>query len=88
MTPLRIVLANDARKRLLKIDQSLPAIGRKIEHLLRKLPDQPYCGNKLQGTSEEIRRIRVGDYRIIYQLFVSEGLIHVLYIGPRGGAYK
>lgn len=82
-----IRLTKDAEKSLLKINQSLPAIGRKISRYIESLKTNPYLGAKLQGSDREARRIRVGDYRIIYEVHDNELLILVVYIGPRGGAY-
>jgi mRNA interferase RelE/StbE len=83
----QIRLTKDAEKAILKISQSLPATGRKIRQQIDLLRANPYLGKKLKGTDQETRRIRVGDYRIIYEVYEKQVLILVLYIGPRGGAY-
>ena len=72
---------------ILKIGQSLPAIGRKIRAQINALKTNPHLGIKLQGSGDEVRRIRVGDYRVIYEVYEQELIILVIYIGPRGGAY-
>lgn len=41
---------------------------------------------KLKGM-EEVFRIRVGDWRIIYEVHRKEGVIAILDIGPRGKVY-
>ena len=82
-----VQLTKDAEKSILKISQSLPAIGRKIRSQIDTLKISPYLGIKLKGVDGEVRRIRVGDYRIIYEVFEHDILIVVMYIGPRGGAY-
>ena len=87
MKTYRIQLAKAAEKSLLKISQSLPAIGKKIEAQIEVLKTEPHLGMKLQGSDRETRRIRVGDYRIIYEVYESHLVILVVYIGPRGGAY-
>ncbi len=83
----QVFLAKSAEKSLLKISQSLPAMGRKIAQMIERLKTEPHLGAKLKGTKDEIRRIRVGDYRIIYEIHESTITIIVLYVGPRGGAY-
>lgn len=55
--------------------------------MIERLKTEPHLGAKLKGTKDEIRRIRVGDYRIIYEIHESTITIIVLYVGPRGGAY-
>jgi mRNA interferase RelE/StbE len=83
----QIRLTKDAEKGILKISQSLPAIGRKIRQQIDQLRTHPHLGMKLQGATQETRRVRVGDYRIIYEVYEEHILVLVLYIGPRGGAY-
>jgi mRNA interferase RelE/StbE len=83
----RIRLTKDAEKSILKINQSLPAIGLKIRAQIEALRTHPHLGTKLKGSDRETRRIRVGDYRVIYEVFEDHLLILVIYIGPRGGAY-
>lgn len=41
---------------------------------------------KLKGM-EGVFRIRIGDWRIIYEARMKEGVIVVLEIGPRGRVY-
>ncbi len=83
-----IRLTKDAEKSLFKINQSLPAIGLKIRAAINDLKNNPHFGIKLQGSDEETRRIRIGDYRIVYEVYEDILLILVVYIGPRGSAYR
>ena len=87
MKTYQVRLTKDAEKSILKISQSQPAIGRKIRHHIDALRTNPHLGMKLKGSDQATRRIRVGDYRIIYEVYERHVLILVLYIGPRGGAY-
>lgn len=88
MSHFEVRLSKDAQKSLIKINESLPAIGRKIWRVLDSLQTHPLAGMKLAGADGEVRRIRVGDYRVVYEVFRKEILILVVYIGPRGGAYR
>ena len=83
-----IRLTKDAEKSILKISQSLPTIGFKIRSCIDQLKTNPHLGLKLQGSNEETRRIRVGSYRIVYEVYRGQVLVLVVYIGPRGGAYE
>ncbi len=83
----RIRLTKDAAKSILEINQSLPAIGRKIYNQIEILKTKPHLGMKLQGSDRETRRIRVGDYRVIYEVYDDYLVIVIVYIGPRSGAY-
>ena len=86
--PCRIKIAKDAEKTLLKITQSLPAIGQKIREKIDALKTNPRLGSRLKGSDRETRRVRVGDYRIVYEVHEDYLLLLVVYIGPRGGAYR
>ena len=83
----RIRLTKDAEKSLFKIHQSLPVIGRKISICIEALKANRHLGMKLQGSDRETRRIQIGDYRVIYEIYEDVLLILVIYAGPRGGAY-
>ncbi len=51
------------------------------------IPFRLYDMKKLEGL-DNAYRIRVGNVRITYELFMVDFLIKVKYIGFRGGAYK
>ena len=87
MKTYSIRLTKNAEKSILKINQSLPSIGRKIRAQIDALRMSPYLGIKIQGSNQETRRIRVGDYRILYEIYEDYLLIVVVFIGTRGDAY-
>ena len=43
-----------------------------------RLADEPHAGSALKGEFAGLRRIRVGDYRVIYE--VDEGVLLVLVV--------
>ena len=55
---------------------------------LRELEDDPFPRGvaKIRGRGDTYR-IRVGDYRILYEVLREEGLVLVDKIDHRGGAY-
>jgi mRNA interferase RelE/StbE len=61
-----------------------------IREKLRQLANDPYASNnnvtKLHG--REGYRLRVGDWRVIYEIRDDRLIVMVLDIGPRGGIYK
>jgi mRNA interferase RelE/StbE len=77
-----------------RADQTLRKMSRDRARLIREKLDQlaqdPYASNpnviKLQGRPGY--RLRVGDWRVIYELEDDRLLILVLKIAPRGGAYR
>ena len=79
-------------------------IARSAEKQLRKLPDKirdrlareivqlgddpfPFGSKKLSGT-ESSYRIRIGDYRVIYEIEYREVIVLVLKIGHRKDVYR
>lgn len=73
------------KKDLHKIDaHNLEAIVKKI-HSLAGNP-RPAGALKLQST-EDLYRVRVGDYRIIYEIADQKLVITIVKIGHRGGVY-
>jgi len=63
----------------------------KIKEILLKLSQNPleYHGAKnMAGEWAGYKRIRIGDFRIIYWIDKSKSIIYVDHIGPRGDVYK
>jgi len=64
----------------------------RILRALKILRNNPYDMQRLNTKQLKGRnrnwRLRVGKYRIIYELFDAQILIDVIKIGPRGDVYK
>lgn len=59
-----------------------------IRHKIEQLAVDPFAAanvKKLVGC--DAYRLRVGDWRVIYEIEGGRLVIHVLVIAPRGGAY-
>ena len=86
MASLRIEFARSATKDLRAIDrQWIPRILVAIEALAGE--PQPIGCKKLAG-SEHTYRIRVGDYRVIYDIHDDELVIFVVRVRHRRDAYR
>ena len=48
----------------------------------------PAAGGVLKGEFAGLRRLRVGDYRIVYEVNDGELVVLVIRIGRRQGAYR
>lgn len=76
-----------AKKSLLSLP---PNVARLIRDKLRQLAENPYAtsnnATKLQGRPGY--RLRVGNWRIIYEIQGDRLVILVLDVGPRGGIYQ
>jgi mRNA interferase RelE/StbE len=59
-----------------------------VEDALGLLEREPLAGYELRGRLHGLRSLRVGTYRIIYQLAESDQLVRVAAIRHRSVAYR
>jgi mRNA interferase RelE/StbE len=78
-------LSKRADRELASLEQS--TMSRIVERL-KELRDDPFPRGavKLQGR-EDVFRIRVGDYRVLYEVLRKEGIVLVDKIDHRSGVY-
>jgi mRNA interferase RelE/StbE len=81
----RVVLARRARAELLAL--GWPVIDA-IEDALGQLEREPRAGHSLRGRLTGLRSLRVGSFRIIYQLTEGEKIVRVVTIRHRSAAYR
>ena len=80
----RVLIKHSAEKEL----AGLPAQTKdRIDQRLLKLEGDPRPRGvkKLQG--QEAYRLRVGDYRVLYEFDLSQGRVYLLYVGHRRDIY-
>lgn len=71
------------------VEEDLECIGpaaarRVVKAIDTKLTRQPMqFGAPLSGNLSDFRKLRVGDYRVVYQVHEKKVLIYVLAVGPR-----
>jgi len=80
----RLVLARRARRELLELDWSLIDA---IEDALGLLEREPGAGHALHGKLRGLYSLRVGAYRILYQLTERKKTVRVAAIRHRSVAY-
>jgi len=81
----RVVLARRARRQLLSLDWPLADA---IEDALGLLERDPHVGHALRGRLRGLRSLRVGTYRIVYQLTDADQTVRVAAIRHRSIAYR
>lgn len=80
----RVVLARRARLDLLALDWPL---GDAVFEALGTLERDPWAGHALRGRLSGLRSLRVGSYRIIYQLADDDRMVRIAAIRHRSIAY-
>jgi len=83
----KVIYTKRARKALLKVPRN---VGLRIRERLDRIAAAPY-GRHVNITKLQNRpgyRLRVGDWRVIYEIENEELIILVLRIGSRGAIYQ
>ena len=78
-------IKRSAAKELAGVPQPLRA---RVVNAIDRLAEQPLAGNPLKGGLRGLRRLRIGDCRVIYELLEGELVILVIRIAHRRAAYR
>ncbi|MCP4204567.1 MAG: type II toxin-antitoxin system RelE/ParE family toxin [bacterium] len=65
-----------------------PDIRRRLVEAIDRLAAEPLAGSALKGEFSGLRRLRVGQYRIIYEAIHGELTVLVVRVGHRQSAYR
>ena len=92
MSHCRIFETNEFQKKIGKISKKEKTfIEKKLrEYIYPQLKEEPHYGNnikKLVDYKPEIRRYRIGKYRLFYTIDESSKIIYILSIDLRKDAY-
>jgi mRNA interferase RelE/StbE len=80
-----IFIERYAQKQILKFDKKvIPVIKKAIARLANN--PRPFGYKKLKG--EEAYRIRIGDYRVIYEIDEDKTRVTIVSVGHRKDIYK
>ena len=80
-----VLIERFAQKQIMKLDKKIIPV---IKAAIADLADnpRPYGYKKLKG--EDAYRIRVGDYRVIYEINDDKIIVTVVMVGHRKDIYK
>ena len=78
-----LVFTREFLKRLKRVEKQTQI---RILRELKTLEEQPFVGKRLSGRLNDLLSLRVGDYRVIYEL--SEKKIIVRTVGHREKIYE
>ena len=60
----------------------------RIVAAIDRLAESPHLGTALKGDMRGLRRIRIGNHRILYEVRGDELVVLVVHIAHRGEAYR
>lgn len=60
----------------------------RVAQAIGQLAENPYIGTVLKGGLRGLRRVRVGDYRILYEVHRNELVVLAVRIGARDNVYR
>lgn len=60
----------------------------RLVEAIDKLADQPLSGTLLKGGLRGLRRVRVGNYRIVYEVLDDELVVLVIRVAHRRESYR
>ena len=88
--PYSIELTPTAEKTLLKLAKKDRALMLRIDRAILSLAEEPTPPNSkhLVGEVANLHRLRVGDYRIIYQVDGGRLVVLVVHVGHRKDVYR
>lgn len=71
-----------------KLRRTHPDVVARLVGLIDRLPTDPFQGKPLKGEKEGCYSLRYGDYRIIYEVYSKEKVIHLIRVGHRREIYR
>jgi len=84
---MRIELSSQAEKQLRK-QKSNRELYRRLNLALDEIAANPLIGKLLDGEFKGVRALRVGDWRILYEIYRKQLRILVIRIAHRREVYK
>ena len=84
----RIEVDPKAARELKKLQRTHPATAGKLVRLIDALPFDPFQGKPLKGQKQGCYSLRYGDYRIIYEIYSKDRVIHLIRVGDRRDIYR
>lgn len=81
----KIKIDSKAKKQLARID---PRYQKALKYSIDTLAENPLAGKKLDPPLDQLRSLRVGIYRILYEIFKEELLILIVSVAHRKEIYR
>ena len=84
MAKYKIRVKKSAEKDILSYDKQ---IRKRLLKTIYKLKQNPYLKSKKLSVSENLYRVRVGNYRIVYEIIKKDSIIMIYKVGHRKNVY-
>lgn len=81
----KVIIPNKAKKQISKLPREYQTA---VYSSLKSLETNPYSGKKLEDKIKDKYSLRVGVYRILYQIFKKKLIILVVSVTHRKEAYR
>lgn len=82
---MQVEITKQAKK---NIDKLPASVKKRCAGAIRVLAENPYKGEALKGEFHGLRRYRVGDFRIVYEIESENELITIHAVRHRRDAYR
>jgi mRNA interferase RelE/StbE len=83
--PYFLKIKKSALKELQRLDKP---VRERLVAAIDELAENPHVGKLLKGDFSGLRRLRVGAFRIIYEINEGEVLVLILRVAQRKNAYR
>ena len=80
-----VVLSKDAARTL---ERLTPAMMARILRALERVRSNPLREKRLRGELERLFSLRIGEMRVVYEVYFDQKIMVIHAIGPRGDIYK
>lgn len=84
----RIEVDPGAARDLKKLKRTRPDIVATFIRLIDELPTNPFQGKPLKGQKQGCYSLRYRDYRIVYEVYSKDKVIHLIRVGHRRDIYR
>ena len=90
MSSSNFTIAVDPRasKDLKKLRKAKPELIHLLIKAIDTLTSQPYSGKPLKGDKKGCYSLRQGEYRIIYEVYPTQKIVHIIRVGHRREIYR
>lgn len=85
---LQVEVDPKAIRDLKKLRQANASTTKRIIKLIDSLSSNPTLGKPLKGEKEGCYSLRTGDYRVIYEVYSSPKVVHIIRVGHRKDIYR